>query len=221
VPVVLSLALGTPAFADAERVKFLAEKLQSDDPRVRTSAALALGASNEDAAVDPLCGALKDSTEVVRQASAVAMKRLGRPTALPCLRGRLSSEGSDGVKIAIERAVESISASGGAGTGGDDKLKDNPSARYYIALSTIANSTGRAQTEVEGVVANAIKAKLEATGTVQIAPTKESADVARATMKKRKMSGFYLAVAVDKFDYSNGNLRVKVKIGVFLTKEFD
>ena len=47
------------AHADADRVKFLADKLNSDDPRVRTSAALALGASNEDGAVDPLCGALE------------------------------------------------------------------------------------------------------------------------------------------------------------------
>lgn len=214
--VVLTAALIAPstAHADAERVKFLAEKLSSDDPRVRTSAALALGASNEDGAVEPLCGALRDSTEVVRQASAVAMKRLGRPSALPCLRARLSSEGNDGVKIAIERAVESIAASGGGG-GGDDKIKDNPSAKYYIALSTIANSTGRSQPEVESVVVKAIKSKLEAAGTIQLAPTKESADSARDTMKKRKLNGFYLAVAVDKFDYSNGNLRVKVKIGVF------
>jgi hypothetical protein len=205
-----------PAYADADRVKFLAEKLQSDDPRVRTSAALALGASNEDAAVQPLCGALTDSTEVVRQASAVAMKRLGRAGALPCLRARLDQERNDGVKIAIERAVESISASGGGGSGGtDDKIKDNPNAKYYIALSTIANSTGRSQPEVESVVTKAIKTKLEAAGTVQLAPMKESADAARETMKKRKLNGFYLAVAIDKFDYSNGNLRVKVKIGVF------
>lgn len=204
------------ASADADRVKFLADKLNSDDPRVRTSAALALGASNDDGAVDPLCRALDDSTEVVRQASAVAMKRLARQSAVPCLRARLDKESNDGVKIAIERAVESITAgSGGGGGAPDDKIKDNPSAKYYIALSTIANSTGRSQPEVEGVVVKAIKAKLEAAGTIQIAPNKESSDSARDTMKKRKMSGFYLAVAVDKFDYSNGNLRVKVKIGVF------
>jgi hypothetical protein len=204
------------AHADADRVKFLAEKLSSEDPRVRTSAALALGASNEDSAVEPLCGALKDSTEVVRQAAAVAMKRLGRSTAVPCLRSRLEREGNDGVKIAIERAIESISAAGGGGGGGgDDKVKENPSAKYYIALSTIANSTGRSQPEVESVVVKAIKSKLEAAGTIQIAPNKENADAARETMKKRKMNGFYLAIAVDKFDYSNGNLRVKVKIGVF------
>lgn len=215
--VVLTPLFPSVASADADRVKFLADKLNSDDPRVRTSAALALGASNDDGAVDPLCKALQDQTEVVRQASAVAMKRLGRSGAVPCLRSRLDKESNDGVKIAIERAVESISAGSGGGSGGgsDDKIKDNPSAKYYIALSTIANSTGRSQPEVESVVVKAIKAKLEAAGTIQIAPNKESADDARGTLKKRKMSGFYLAVAVDKFDYSNGNLRVKVKIGVF------
>lgn len=215
----VSLVLLAPhaATADTERVKFLAEKLRSDDPRVRTSAALALGQTNEDAAVDPLCGSLSDNAEVVRQAAAVAMKRLGRSTALGCLRAREGRERNDGVKIAITRAIESISAAGGGGDsgGGDDKIKNNPSAKYYIALSTIANSTGRSQPEVESVVLKAIKSKLEAAGTVQIAPSKESPDAARGEMKKRKMSGFYLAVAVDKFDYSNGNLRVKVKIGVF------
>jgi len=204
------------AYADADRVKFLADKLSSDDPRVRTSAALALGASNEDGAVEPLCGALKDSAEVVRQASAVAMKRLGRASAVPCLQARLENEGNDGVKIAIGRALESIGAASGGGEGGsDDKIKENKSAKYYIALSTIANSTSRAQTEVEKIVVKAIRSKLEAAGTVQLAPAKESAEAARETMKSRKMHGFYLAIAVDKFDYSNGNLRVKVKIGVF------
>jgi hypothetical protein len=217
--VLLATSSPSPAYADAERVRFLADKLKSDDARVRTSAALALGASNEDGAVDPLCGALADPTDVVRQASAVAMKRLGRATALACLKDRATRETNDGVKIAISRAIDSIAAAGGgsgAGGGGDDgKIKDNPSAKYYIALSTIANSTGRAQPEVEGLVVKAIKSKLDAAGTIQLAPQKETADSARDTLKKRKMNGFYLAIAVDKFDYSNGNLRVKVKIGVF------
>jgi len=203
------------ASADPERVKFLADKLRSDDFRVRTNAALALGASNEDGAVDPLCGALDDSSEVVRQAAAVAMKRLGRPAGLPCLRTHEGNEKNEGVKIAITRAIEAIAASGGGDAGGDDKIKNNPSAKYYISLSTVANSTGRSQPEVEGVVLRSIKTKLDGAGTVQIAPAKETADKAREVMKSRKMNGFYLAIAVDRFDYSNGNLRVKVKIGVF------
>jgi len=216
--VATALAVSGPgvAHADAERVKFLAEKLRSDDFRVRTNAALALGATNDDAAVEPLCGALADSSEVVRQASAVAMKRLGRSQALGCLRSHEHKESVDSVKVAITRAIESISASGGGDSGGgDDKIKNNPNAKYYIALSTVANSTGRSQPEVEGVVLKAIRAKLDHAGTIQLAPSKETADGARDVMKKRKLNGFYLAIAVDKFDYSNGNLRVKVKIGVF------
>lgn len=216
--VVTALALSTPSVssADADRVRFLAEKLRSDDFRVRTNAALALGASNDDAAVDPLCGALTDSSEVVRQAAAVAMKRLARSQALGCLKAREGRESSDAVKVAITRAIESLSA-GGAGdpSGGDDKIKNNPNAKYYIALSTVANSTGRSQPEVEAVVLKAIRHKLDGAGTIQLAPAKETAEVARDVMKKRKLAGFYLAIAVDKFDYSNGNLRVKVKIGVF------
>jgi len=210
-----SVCPGT-AIADAERVKFLAEKLRADDFRVRTNAALALGASNDELAVEPLCGALSDGSEVVRQASAVAMKRLAKSSALKCLKAREGRESNDGVKVAITRAIEAISAGGGGGDGADSgKVKDNPSAKYYIALSTIANSTGRGQSEVESVVVKAIRNKLEAAGTIQLAPVKESPDTARDTMKKRKMNGFYLAIAVDKFDYSGGNLRVKVKIGVF------
>ena len=60
-----------------------------------------------------------------------------------------------------------------------------------------------------------ISALPDAAGTVQLAPQRETADSARDAMKKRKMNGFYLAIAVEKFDYSNGKLRVKVKIAVF------
>ncbi|MBS2018970.1 MAG: HEAT repeat domain-containing protein [Deltaproteobacteria bacterium] len=206
------------ASADAERVKFLADKLKSDDFRVRTNAALALGATNEETAVEPLCTALDDSSEVVRQAAAVAMKRLSKASSLSCLRARESKESHEGTKVAITRAIESIGAGSGSGSdagGADDKIKQNPSAKYYISLSTVANSTARGQAEVEKVVLRAIKNKLEAAGTIQIAPPKETADAAKGEMKKRKMSGFYLAIAVDRFDYSGGNLRVKVKIGVF------
>ncbi len=210
------LAPGT-ASADEARVRFLADKLKSDDFRVRTNAALALGATNEDTAVDPLCGALSDGSEVVRQASAVALKRLNRPQSVPCLKSRAEVESNEGVKIQISRALDALGSSGdsGGGGGGDDRIKENPNAKYYIALSSVANSTGRAQTDVESIVLKAIKSKLEGAGTVQLAPSKETPEAAKKKMSERKMKGLYLAIAVDRFDYANGNLRVKVKIGVF------
>jgi hypothetical protein len=214
----LLLAAPLSVRADEDRVKFLAEKLKSEDFRVRTNAALALGASNEDLAVDPLCGALADSSETVRQASAVALKRLNRQSSVPCLKARAEVETNEGVKIQIARALDALGSSGdsgGTGGGGDEKIKENPSAKYYIALSSVANSTGRPQGDVEAIVLKAIKSKLDAAGSVQLAPAKETPDDARKKMSDRKMKGLYLTIAVDRFDYSNGNLRVKVKLGVF------
>ena len=213
----LAVVVGAPtdARADQERVKFLSEKMRSDDFRVRTNAALALGATNDDTAVEPLCGGLSDSSEVVRQASAVALKRLAKPSAKGCLQAREQVESVEAVKTAIMRAIEAIGGGGDHGGGGDDQIKENPNAKYYIALSTVANSTGRAQPDVEKVVLHAIRGKLDGAGTVQLAPMKETPDVAKEKMKQKKLKGFYLAIAVDRFDYSDGNLRVKVKIGVF------
>ena len=204
------------ARADETRLKFLSEKMRDSDPRVRTSAALALGASNEDGAVDPLCGGLSDGADVVRQAAAVALKRLNRTRSLECLKAREPRETSDAAKIAITRAIEAISSGGeGGGGGGTEHVKENPNAKYYISLSTVANQTGRAQTEVEKIVLSSVRQKLEAAGVVQLAPSTETPEKAREVMKARKLKGFYLAIAVDRFDYADGNLRVKVKIGVF------
>lgn len=203
------------AHADEARLRFLSEKMKDGDPRVRTSAALALGASNADGAVDPLCTGLSDGADVVRQAAAVALKRLNRTRSLECLKAREPREPNEAAKIAITRAIEAISSGGEGGGGGSEQIKENPNAKYYISLSTVANQTGRAQTEVEKIVLSSVRQKLEAAGVVQLAPSTESPEKAREVMKARKMKGFYLAIAVDRFDYADGNLRVKVKIGVF------
>src|SRR5689334_1671972 len=80
---VLSLA---PMAAGDGRTDFLVQRLRAEDFRVRTNAALALGATNDESVVTPLCDALADSSDVVRQAVAAALKRLAKPAALPCLR---------------------------------------------------------------------------------------------------------------------------------------
>jgi HEAT repeat protein len=203
-------------FADG-RTGFLIDHLrypppagQADDFKVRTSAALALGASNDDAAIQPLCSALADPSDIVRQAVAAALKRLGRASSLDCLRARAGTEGNAAVKQQIARAIESIQAGGSS-----DSPRANANAKYYVAISAVTNNTGRAQADVDRVVLGAIKAKLDGLGAYQIAPSSESADSARAQIAKRKLKAFYLSVLVEKFDYSDGNLRVRVKVAVF------
>ena len=226
--VIVAAVIGVaPAFAD-DRTSFLIDRLKSDDFRVRTNAALALGATNEESVVQPLCNALGDAQEVVRQSVAAALKRLAKPAALACLRTRLSVESSEAVKLSLSRAIETIQASAPAPVtttsvavsvvGGGNPLDDPPkmvaNAKFYVAVSPITNQTGRPQAEIDRIVGAAIKNKLDGLGGFQLAPKSEGADTARAVMNKRSMKGYYLSVSVDKFDYSNGNLKVTVKIAV-------
>lgn len=226
---VVVAALALPAIASADsRTDFLITRLAyppaqgvADDFRVRTNAALALGATGDDAAVTPLCRALNDPSDTVRQAAAVAMKRLAKPAALNCLKGRLSTEDSSAVKLQLTRAIADLE-SGGSNGGGSSATavdnftpKSNPSAKFYVSTSSITNNTNRSQADINRIVLGSIRNKLEGAGKYQIAPTAEQADAAKTVISKRKMKGYYLALSVDKFDYSDGNLRVKVRCSVF------
>jgi len=200
----------------ASRLKFPPSSGQADDFRVRTNAALALGATNDDDAVAPLCSGLADPSEVVRQAVAVALKRLGRASELDCLRARLGVEASAAVKAEIQRALDALDASSAhGGASGDGAPPTVANARYYVALSSVTNNTTRPTGDIEHVVKGAIAAKLAELGEYQLAPAGESNGAAKAAIAKRKLKGYYLGIGVEKFDYSDGNLRVRVRIAVF------
>ena len=194
------------------RTAFLIERLKADDFRVRSSAALALGASNDDGAVQPLCGAIGDSSEVVRLAVGAGLKRLGRASALPCLKDRIAIETNDPAKTQMQQAFDAITASGAGGGGAPRSV---PGAKYYVAFSRLTNNTGRPQAEVETLVFGAMRSKFDALGNYQLAPSGESADAARATISRRSLKGYYLSILLDKFDYSGGNLKVSIKLAVF------
>lgn len=204
----------SPATAHAElspAYKALVQKLRDKDSGVRASAAISLGNANDNDAVSPLCTALSDNDETVRISSANSLRKLGaRPGSMDCLNARQSVEPSDAVKVAITRAIETINAANGGGL----EITQNPNAKYYVLLSNVANTTSRSA-EVEQIVLKSMKAKLDAAGTVQLAPSNESPDKARSVIKDRHLKGgFYLAIAVEN-TYADGNLKVKVKIGVF------
>jgi hypothetical protein len=198
--------------ADA-RTDFLIGRLKADDFRVRTNAALALGQSGDAAALAPLCGALSDSSDVVRQAVVAALQKLGTAGGAACLKDRRPSEPSPSVQHAIDRALAALALSASGSGSGPPAVVAN--AKYYVALSPIANQTGRADEDVTRIVGSAIRGKLAELGGFQVAPERESPEQARATMGRRKLTGFYLAIRVEKFDYSDGNLRVRVKVAVF------
>src|SRR5262249_5078373 len=90
---------------DIDKLVYFLQK--SDDFRVRTQTALALGASKAQSAVDPLCGALEDSNTTVRAAAAAALGRLNLGGG-ECLEQHFASESSEAVKSAIQKALEPV-----------------------------------------------------------------------------------------------------------------
>ena len=206
-----------PAARADSRTDFLVGRLQADDFRVRTNAALALGQTGDAAVVTPLCGALSDSSDVVRQAVAVALQRLAKPAAAGCLKARLSVETSDAVKRQIAQG-----ARGDASRAPPTRPPATPrvvaNAKYYVAISPITNQTARPTTRSPGSSAARSAASSTSSAATRSPRPSETPDQARASMSKRKLKGYYLAVRVEKFDYSDGNLRVRVKVAVFTTR---
>ena len=212
--VVAVLLASTIAGAVDNRITFLADRLKnSDDFKVRANAALALGATNDEDAVAPLCDGLGDGNDIVRKHSALALERLKRASSIDCLNRRSATEKDSAVKLAIQRALDAIKAAGGSG-GNAPSPSPVAGAKYYVALSPVTNRSSRPQGEVDRVVQGAIAAKLQSLGGYQIAPQGESVAAAKAEIAKRNLKGFYLAIVLDKLEYSGGNLRATVRIAV-------
>jgi HEAT repeats len=211
------LCLSMRTAAADPRTPRLVESLRSEDYRVRTSAALALGGTSDDAAVVPLCGVLSDSTDVVRQAAAAALKRLAKPGALGCLRTQLAREQNDGVKSQLNRAIEALASAApqpGPAATTPAAATPNAAAKYYVALSAVTNRTSRPQAEIEAVVLRALRAKMDALGTFEVAPAREADSVAKATIARRRLKGLYLAISVDPLKYDSATTAT-VKVAVF------
>jgi len=219
-PILGWLLIAAPSLADG-RVQFLAERMkyppavgEPDDFRVRTNAALALGATHDDAAIAPLCGGLTDPSDVVRQAVAVALKRLARAASLPCLRARSAVEVKPSVKQQIDRAIDALEAAQEVPVEGS-RGAAVATPRFYVSVSKIVNHSSRDSSDVERIVHDAIASKLAEVGGYAMAPMRETSEAARLVVTKRHLKGYFLSVSVDPFDYSGDGLRVRVKIAVF------
>ena len=204
--VVLLLVMLIEGVAAADgRTSFLIDRLRSDDFRVRSGAALALGATNDDAAVQPLCGALNDGSDVVRIAAAAALQRLGRSSAVSCLRGRLSSEGAANVKAALTRAIDAL----GAGGGGGGAPPTVPNAKFYVAITVGQNNSGHDS----GHIITTIQNKLGSIGGYQLAPRSESPAAAQSVVQRRNLKGYHLTVSIELTD-TGGGMKGVVRIAI-------
>jgi len=204
-----TLLLSSLAMAQTSDLDRLIYNLaNSEDFRVRTQAALALGASRSERALPPLCTALADSNTTVRAASAAALGRLGAQAGQACLEKRLGIEVSDVVKATIQKALEVLKNGGGA------EPVFASDTKFYISISKTTDKTGRGTAEVDGIVRSAMTAKVGQTPGFLAAPAGETpAEAKRRLGAHAKVKGFFLSPVIST-EYSGDNLKVKIDVAM-------
>jgi hypothetical protein len=210
------VVLALPARAGQD-VAYLIEQLRtSDDYRVRTQAALALGASGDGAAVKPLCDALGDGNSVVKVAAAAALGKLGKPEGLPCLKAALAKETNASAKAQQEKSIAALEKGGSAGAGAAPSAPatpppPGPDAKYYIAIQ-VTNKTTRPAADVDAIVRSAMQDKLLSKAGFAVAPKSESSAQGSQVVKQKKLKGFYLVATVEAPVYAGGDLTQTVRV---------
>ncbi len=193
------------ALADVQ-LGVLLSNLRSSDFRLRTQAALALGASKNAQAVEPLCATLTDENVSVRAAAAAALGRLALGGD-ECVETRLTQESNPAVKTALLRAQESID-------GGEPKFSEE--TQYYIAFGKLTDKSGRSGAELDRLVRKAMTATATTLPSVVLAPRHELPSRAKERLTKHKgVKAFYLSPRVAPFEYKDGALTVRLEVAMF------
>jgi hypothetical protein len=176
------------------------------DFRVRTQAALALGASHSPRATAALCGGLADPNDTVRAAAAAGLGKL-QLGGSDCLNARLAHEPSPIVKSAIQRALEQVK--GGA------TPTIGPSTKFYISIGKTTDKSGRKGDGIDQLVHASMAGAASALAVV-IAPDSESADDAKKVLAAHKnVRAFYLSPKVGPIEYGPDTLKVRLEIAIF------
>ncbi len=197
----LALLLSMTAQASDAIEKNISLLRSSSDFRVRTQAALALGASASSRAVTPLCQALADDNRTVRIASATALSRL-RKGGDGCLSARVKVERDSAVLSALKNALARL------GAGAEPAI--GPSTKFYVAIQKLAGPERLADPVRKAFV----KAGSE-NPSVAFAPAGESQSTASSVLSKHSgAKGFLLAPRLSRPVYQDGMLQVKMSVAI-------
>ena len=181
---VLALLAPSVALAQADgRIAYLSRQLErGKDPRVRVQAALVLGATEDPAALTPLCNALGDGSELVRAAAARSLGTLGEVSGLDCLEKRARDADAE-AQQAREETVRQLKA-----------LRDRP-PRFYLAFSGLTDKSGQLDAALTQLAEGRLRRKLAAAGAL-LAPPDESRAGAKSVLKQRRLKGYRLSAEV-------------------------
>lgn len=192
--------------AQSSNVGELVRKLkESQDFRVRTQAALALGATASSSAVEPLCAALADTNTTVRAASAAALGRLalgGRQ----CIEKSLAGETNPEVQEVLKRALSRLAPK--APTFG-------PAAKFYVSVGDVTNQTKQSPVELNRAIRSALSKHFAQIASFAVAPEGETSEQATQVLAKHPgVGGIYVWPKVSA-NYAQGSLTLKVELSLF------
>jgi hypothetical protein len=214
-PLWLALAVGLaiaglpfPLLAQNDVVSLSEQLRNASDFKVRTQAALALGATGDAAAVASLCDGLDDPSNAVRGAAAAALARIGHPSGIPCLKQHVG-ESNPSVHSVIERAIGQLK---GGNPGPSRPPPPGPDDTFYVSIGAITDKTGRGDDSVSTLVTTAMQEKLLSLRGYAIAPRGEKPAVAQRVLKNNRLKGFLLLVRVEPPRDAGGDLTVQVRV---------
>lgn len=211
----LALAKPSPVAADA-RTDFLLRMLTTSDQfRVRTQAAIALGTRPvEPAVLNALTEALRDEHPAVRSASASALELLKDPSVLTALRAARRDRDAT-VRGAVEHAIATLERQRPAGVARAEPTPP-PAAlgdsKYYVAVGVPSAQAPLPSDVLRQLREHMVKQVAEMEG-VRVAPANEPQAAASSVVRGKKLVGYYLDSSVTKVEAQpSGALRAQVSV---------
>jgi hypothetical protein len=176
------------------------------DFRVRTQAALALGASKSPRATEPLCSGLADANTTVRAAAAAALGKLQQGGA-ECLEARLATEPSPAVKASIQHALDLVRGGAAPVIG--------PDTKFYISIGKLTDKSGRTGDGVERMMRTAMGGAAGSLGIVIAPVTETPTDAKKRIASRAGIRSFFLSPRIGPIEYTGGDLKVRLDVAVF------
>jgi len=202
----LAVSASSLSVSGQGKTGFFTEQLKNaTDFRVRTQAALALGASDDPGAVAPLCDALNDASDSVRSAAAAALGKLKNTVGAGCLKRHLG-ETNAAVRSVVERSLKLLAG------GSKVPPPPGPNDTFYVAIGPVTDKTGRADSSVQDLVAMTMQDKLLSLRGYAVAPAGESVPVAKRVIKDKGLKGYFLQTRVETPQSNGADLTVVIRV---------
>lgn len=209
--VLLCCLASSPAMAAGDATATAIRELSTNtDFRVRTQAALSLGASDDAKAVEPLCRALDDAKSAVRAAAAAALGKLAKG-GKDCLVQREATEPTEAVKVAIKKAIAAVTQA----EGGASECVVDANTRFYVSIGKTTDNTGRQKSRVPELVRSALIKAVSRNKGFCIGPEGESKSAYQKRVAGKKIRGLLLAPRIQAPEYEADAVTVRFEIAIF------